>query len=220
VRSYANIHPLSASPEAARRSPDPFDTSHVQATRYYSSVTFEASASAGSYSNDWQHFSSPSSPDNDLAADFQNLAFPPTPQLLANLQKDLGKDELLANLDLAAGAACVEIPKLRPPQAPKSIAGANTMNSWDKVVNKTGVEGCTSQASGFGDDADWTNMAAMRPLTNSFSSEFNACSKTAAPVPKVIIGLPGLPNLHAVLAAIVFYLLVLPYNFGLAEKCD
>jgi hypothetical protein len=204
VRSYANIHPLSASPEAARRSPDPFDTSHVQATRYYSSVTFEASASAGSYSNDWQHFSSPSSPDNDLAADFQNLAFPPTPQLL-------GKDELLANLDLAAGAACVEIPKLRPPQAPKSIAGANTMNSWDKVVNKTGVEGCSSQASGFGDDADWTNMAAMRPLTNSFSSEFNACSKTAAaPVPKVIIGLPKIHSLLAadVIEAACFFLVI------------
>ncbi|XP_065341081.1 activated Cdc42 kinase Ack isoform X2 [Cloeon dipterum] len=177
-RSYANLEPVNGASSIAlsegqrSSSPDPFDTSHVRSERYYSSVSSEPRSADAIYSNEWQHFSSPSSPDTDLAADFQNLTFPKTSQFLATLQKDLGKQEALANLDLRGQTANnSSIPKLRPPQSAARVAG-HVMNSWEKSVNKTAGG---DQASGFAaDDEDWANTASVRPIRHSFSSEFNA----------------------------------------------
>ncbi|XP_059475448.1 activated Cdc42 kinase Ack isoform X2 [Neocloeon triangulifer] len=133
-RSYANVAHLS-SHNSDRLSPDPFDTSHVQTGRYYSTASFnlEPTTTTATCIDDWQSFNSPVSSDYDLTADFQNLSLPKKCQIFTDLQKDLGKEELLANLDTKEKFEIYNIPKLRPPQS-LSKSTSQVKNSWDKTA--------------------------------------------------------------------------------------
>jgi hypothetical protein len=153
-----------APPITTRLSPDPFDTSQVYTSRYYSPVTAEQPATYLNVSDvqhpvdAWLAFNESSSsstaaanPPDDLDS-FSSLSISSQSQtnmdakFLSELEKQLGKKELFANLNANSHKSTVftdDIPLLKPPpqktSAKNPTSCINVHNSWvsnEKSINR------------------------------------------------------------------------------------